>query len=335
MPAIISRAIVMRETGGPEVLKLEQVDIPEPGPGEVRLSQSAVGVNFSETRTRAGASVTHANELPLILGREAAGVIDALGPDVTGFKIGQRVAYGLRRQQGAYAEARLIPAFELVPLPDAIDDATAAAIMVKGMTACYLCRRTYDVGPGDAVLIHAAAGGVGSILTQWCKHLGATVIGCVSTQAKADYVLTQGCDHAINYKEEDVAARVRQITNGGGVQVVYDPVGKDTWDGSFKSLAVRGLMVNYGWASGRVTALEPLDLMDLGSLTFTKTALHTYANTPENMRALASEIFEVVQSGDVKINIGQTYALKDAAQAHSAIEARKTTGSTVLLTAGL
>jgi NADPH2:quinone reductase len=203
--------------------------------------------------------------------------------------------------------------------------------MVKGMTACYLVRQTFEVGPGHTVLVQAAAGGVGTLLCQWAHHLGATVLGTVSSQAKADHARTHGCDHPINYREENFTERVRELTNGEGVDVVYDPIGKDTWEGSFKSLKQRGLMVNFGWASGRVTEMEPLDLMNLGSLTFTKTALYNYANSREKMLVLANELFDVVSSGAVKVEIGQSFALKDASLAHAALESGKTVGSTVLI----
>ena len=324
-------AIFLRDYGGPEVLQLEDTEIAEPGPGEIRLKQTAIGINFSETHTRKSPGGHHANPLPLVLGREAAGVVEAIGPEVEGFELGQRVAYGLRRQQGAYTECRLISAHELVAIPDAISDETAAAIMVKGMTACYLVRRTFEVGPGHTVLVQAAAGGVGTILCQWAHHLGATVLGTVSSEVKAAHAKAHGCDHPIIYTQEDFAARAKEITNGEGVDVVYDAIGKPTWEGSFNSLKRRGLMVNYGWAGGRGTELEPLDLMNLGSLTFTKAALTNYANTRENMLALAEELFEVVASGAVKIEIGQSFALKDANLAHEALETGKTVGSTILI----
>ena len=326
-----SAAVFLREHGGPEVLKLEDTEIGDPGPGEIRLKQTAIGINFSEVHTRKRPSGTHSNPLPLILGREAAGVVEAIGQDVEGFEIGERVAYGLRRQQGAYTECRLIPAHELVAIPDRISDETAAAIMVKGMTACYLARRTFEVGPGHSVLVQAAAGGVGTILCQWAHHLGATVLGTVSSEAKADHARAHGCDHPIIYTKEDFATRARELTNGEGVDVVYDPIGEPTWEGSFKSLKQRGLMVNYGWAGGRVTELEPLDLMNMGSLTFTKTALYNYANTRENMLGLAHELFDVIASGAIKVEIGQSFSLKDAALAHEALETGKTMGSTILI----
>ncbi|MBT3991280.1 MAG: quinone oxidoreductase [Rhodospirillaceae bacterium] len=331
MAALKASAILLREHGGPEVLKIEETEIGDPGPGEIRIKQTAIGINFSETHTRKRPGGTHSNPLPLILGREAAGIVEAIGPNVEGFEIGQRVAYGLRRQQGAYTECRLIPAFELVAIPDDISDETAAAIMVKGMTACYLVSQTFEVGPGHTVLVQAAAGGVGTILCQWAHHLGATVLGTISSPAKADHAKAHGCDHPINYREEDFSARARELTNGEGVDVVYDPIGAPTWEGSFKSLKRRGLMVNYGWAGGRVTELEPLDLMDMGSLTFTKTALYNYANTRENMLGLANALFDVVSSGAVKIEIGQKFAMKDASLAHEALETGKTVGSTVLI----
>lgn len=324
-------AVRMYETGAPDVLKWEEVEVGAPGPGEVRLRQTAIGVNFSETRTRAGGSATHGHpEFPLILGREAAGVIDAIGPDVEGLAVGQRVAYGLRRQQGAYAEVRNVAADQMVPLPDTLDDRTAAAIMVKGMTACYLCRRTFPVGPGHTILVHAAAGGVGGMLCQWASHLGATVIGIVSSPEKAAFAQAHGCDHALVSTDGDFAAEVRELSDGG-VHAVYDGIGRPTWEGSFGSLRPRGMMINYGWAGGRVKELEPLDLMNRGSLYFTKTSLYSYAADPAVMRELALEVFDIVLSGAVKVEIGQSYPLKDAARAHAAIEARTTLGATVLV----
>ncbi len=324
----MTKAIRIHATGGPEVLSWDDFAVEAPGPGEVRLRQTAVGLNYIDVYQRTG--LYPLPGLPAVLGMEGAGVVEAVGPDVTALKPGTRVAYATL-PVGAYAEERLIPADRVIPLPDAVDDRTAAAMMLQGMTAQYLLRRTYRVQPGDAILVHAAAGGVGLILCQWAKHLGATVIGTVGSDAKAELARANGCDHAIVYSSEDFLARVRDITDGEGVAVVYDSVGAATFEGSLDSLRPLGMMVSYGNASGPVPAFEPAMLAARGSLFFTRPSLMTYTAKAEDLRATAAELLDVVQAGHVRISVNQTYPLADAAQAHRDLEARKTTGSTVLL----
>ncbi|MCJ7442544.1 MAG: quinone oxidoreductase [Thermoanaerobaculaceae bacterium] len=319
-------AIRIHETGGPEVLRWEGVEVGHAGPGEARLRHTAVGLNFLDTYHRAG---LYPLALPAVLGSEAAGVVEEIGPGVTEVRPGDRVAYA--GPIGAYAQARLIRADRLVPLPPDISDRAAAAMMLKGMTAQYLLRRTCRVEPGDLVLVHAAAGGVGLIACQWAKHLGATVIGTVSTEAKATLAREHGCDHPIVTSREEFVARVREITGGRGVRVVYDSVGKDTFEGSLDCLQPLGMMVSYGNSSGPVPPFSPLVLAAKGSLFLTRPTLMTYTARREDLLATAAELFGVVRSGAVRIEIRQTYPLAEAAQAHRDLEARRTTGSTVLL----
>ena len=319
-------AIRFHQTGGPEVLRWEEVAVGDPAPGEVRLRHRAVGVNFIDTYHRGG---LYPLPLPSGLGREGAGVIEAVGEGVTGFRPGDRVAYG-SSPVGAYSEVRCLPADRLLKLPDALSFEAGAAMMLKGLTAAYLLLHTYPVRPGDAVLIHAAAGGVGLIACQWAKALGATVIGTVSTEAKAELARQHGCDHVILYTREDVAARVREIT-GEGVAAVYDGVGKDTFMASLDSLRPRGVLATFGNASGAVPPFDPLLLARKGSLFVTRPVLDHYTRTPEETAALGAALFDAVLSGKVRIEIEQTYALADAAQAHRDLEARRTTGSTILL----
>ncbi len=321
-------AIRIHRHGGPEVLAWEEVAVGDPGPGEVRLRQAAVGLNYIDVYHRTGLYPVPA--LPAVIGLEGAGVVEALGAGVTELAPGQRVAYA-GPPLGAYAEVRLMPADRVVVLPDAIDDRTAAAMMLQGMTAEYLLRRTYKVQAGDPVLIHAAAGGVGLIACQWAKHLGATVIGTVGSDAKAELARANGCDHVINYTRENFTQRVREITGGEGVAVVYDGIGKDTFEGSLDSLRPMGMLVSFGNASGPVPSFEPAILSQKGSLFFTRPTLMTYNAKREALVASANALFEVVRSGAVRITVNQTYPLKDTAQAHRDLEARKTTGSTVLL----
>jgi NADPH2:quinone reductase len=323
----MTHAIRIHETGGPEVLRWEAVEVGPPAAGEARIRQTAVGLNFIDTYHRSG--LYPVPSLPCVIGSEAAGVIEALGDGVTNLKVGQRVAYG--GILGGYAEARLIKADRLVALPDAIDDTMAAAMMLKGMTAQYLLRRTYRVKEGDTILVHAAAGGVGLILCQWGKHLGATVIGTVGTEKKAELARSHGCDHPIVYTREDFVKRVREITGGEGVHVVYDAVGKDTFAGSLDALSPLGMMVTFGNASGPVPPFEPAILAQKGSLFLTRPTLMTYTAKADDLQATAAELFDVVAAGHVKITVDQTYPLKDTAQAHRDLEGRKTTGSTVLL----
>lgn len=320
-------AIQFHKTGGPEVLVWEEIQLGAPGPGEARIRQTAVGLNFVDIYNRTG---LYPVPLPSGLGSEGAGVVEAVGPGVTDLKPGDRVAYGAA-PVGAYAEARLIPADRLIKLPNGIDDKTAAAMMLKGLTVQYLIRQTYRVKKGDTILLHAAAGGIGTILSQWARHLGATVIGTVGSDEKAKLAKANGCAHVIVYTREDFVKRVEEITGGRKVPVVYDSVGKDTFMKSLDCCAPLGLVALFGQSSGSV---EPLNLGLLaakGSLYVTRPTLNTYGAKRENLVAMAKELFEVVESGAVKITVNQTYALKDAAKAHADLGARKTTGSTVLL----
>ncbi|MBK8909339.1 MAG: quinone oxidoreductase [Rhodospirillales bacterium] len=324
----MSYAIRIHETGGPEVLRWENVPVDDVGPGQVRIRSSAVGLNFIDTYHRTG--LYPLASLPSGIGMEGAGVIEAVGEGVDRLKPGDRVACA-SGPVGAYAEIRLMPADRVVKLPDAISDQTAAAMMLKGMTAEYLLRRTYAVQAGDVILLHAAAGGVGQIASQWAKHLGAIVIATVGTDDKADLARANGCDHVIVYTRENFVERVREITDGRGVPVVYDSVGKATFEGSLDCLRPRGMMVSFGNASGPTGPIDPLILSAKGSLYLTRPTLVTYTATPDELQASASALFDVVAAGHVKIDIGQTYPLKEAAQAHRDLETRKTTGSTVLL----
>jgi NADPH2:quinone reductase len=321
------KAIRIEEFGGPEVLQWQDVKVGEPGPGEVRLRHSAVGLNFIDTYHRFG---LYPLELPSGLGSEAAGVVEALGDGVEGLGIGQRVAY-TGRPPDAYSEARLIAADLLVPLPDAIGDETAAAAMLKGLTAWYLLKRSYPVRPGDTVLLHAAAGGVGLIAVQWAKQLGATVIGTVSTDAKAELARAHGCDHIVMADSDDLAGEVRRLTGGEGVAAVYDSVGRDTFYASLDSLRPHGVMVSFGNASGPVEPFAPLELAKRGSLYVTRPVLFDFISTRQALLGAAGQLFEVIGSGAVKIEVNQRYPLAEAAEAHRDLEARRTTGSTVLL----
>jgi NADPH2:quinone reductase len=322
----MNHAIRFHETGGPEVLVWEEVEVGQPGPGEARVRHTAIGLNYVDTYIRSG---LYPSSLPSGIGTEAAGVVEAVGPGVTDLKVGDRVAYS-GGPQGAYSDARIMPADRLVVLPDGISDQQAAAMMLKGMTAQYLIRQTYRVKEGDTILFHAAAGGVGLIACQWAKSLGATVIGTVGSDAKAALAKAHGCDHTILYTRENVVERVGEITNGDMVPVVYDSVGKDTFSASLDCLAPRGLMVLFGQSSG---AVEPIDLNILaqkGSLYLTRPTLRTYADKRTDLLAMAQDLFDVVLAGAVKIEVNQTYPLRDAIKAHQDLQARKTTGSTVL-----
>lgn len=323
----MTHAIRFHRTGGPEVLQWEEVGVGEPGPGEVRVRHAAVGLNFIDTYHRSG---LYPVPLPSGIGLEGAGTVEALGPGVTHLQVGDRVAYA-GGPLGAYSEARLIPADRLIRLPDSLSFETGAAMMLQGLSAAYLLRRTYRVQKGDTVLIHAAAGGVGLIACQWAKALGATVIGTVSTEAKAELARAHGCDHPILYTREDFARRVRDITGGEGVPVVYDGIGKDTFTGSLDSLRPLGTMVSFGNASGPVGLIDPLLLSQKGSLFFTRPTLMHYTARRADLEALATELLGVVTSGQVKIEVHQRFPLQQAAAAHIALEGRQTTGSTVLL----
>ncbi len=320
-------AIRIHQTGGPDVLCWEAVDLPAPAPGEATVRHHAVGLNYIDTYHRTG---LYPLPLPSGIGLEGAGVVEAVGEGVTEVKVGDRVAYA-GGPIGAYAEVRNIPAHRLLILPDSIGFDTGAAMMLQGLTAAYLLRKTYRVQPGDAVLIHAAAGGVGLIACQWAKALGATVIGTVGSPAKAELARAHGCDHVINYATENFTQRVRDITNGEGVAVVYDGVGKDTFTGSLDSLRPMGMMVSYGNASGPVPPVDLIQLSQKGSLFITRPTLMTYTARRVDLVALGAELFDRVTSGQVRIEVNQRYALRDAAQAHRDLEARKTTGSTILL----
>ena len=321
------RAAVITEPGGPEVLQWQAVEVGDPGPGEARVVHKAVGLNYIDTYHRSG---LYPLPLPSGLGLEAAGVVEAIGPGVADIAVGDRVAYS-GGPVGAYAQARVMPADRLVRLPDAISFEQGAAMMLQGMTSQYLLRRTYRVQPGDTILIHAAAGGVGLIVCQWAKALGATVIGTVGSDAKAELARAHGCDHTIVYTREKFADRVREITGGAGLPVVYDSIGKDTFMDSLACLRPLGMMVNFGSASGPVPPFDIGALARMGSLFLTRPTLFTYAAKRSDLLAMAGELFDVVSSGKVKIDINQRYALADAAQAHRDLEGRRTTGSTILL----
>src|SRR6266487_4415897 len=321
------QAIRFAKTGGPEVLEWQPVDVGKPGPGQVRLKHSAVGLNYIDTYQRSG---LYPMPMPSGLGSEAAGVIEEVGPGVSGLKPGDRVAYA-GGPLGAYSEARVMPADRLVPVPDGITDQAGAAMMLKGMTAWYLIRRTHVVKPGDTILIHAAAGGVGLIVCQWAKHLGATVIGTVSSDKKAAVARAHGCDHPIVYTREDFAVRVRDITGGEGVPVVYDSVGKATFEDSLKCLRRRGVMASFGEASGDPDPMPPRRLGALGSIYLTHPSLSNYTVTRAELDATANDLFKMVSSGKIKIEISRTYRLQDAQRAHADIESRKTTGSIVMM----
>jgi NADPH2:quinone reductase len=320
-------AIRLHETGGPEVLRWEPIDVPPPGKGEARVRHTAIGLNFIDTYHRTG---LYPIPLPAVLGSEAAGVVEEVGEGVTSLRKGDRVAYGTG-PLGAYAEARNVPVSVLVKLPDTVDDRTAAASMLKGMTAEYLLRRTHAVKRGETILVHAAAGGVGLLLCQWAKSLGATVIGTAGSEEKAALARANGCDHVVLYRTEDVASRVREITNGKGVPVVYDAVGKDTFHASLDSLSPRGLLVSFGQSSGPVGPIDPRILAQKGSLYLTRPTLVTYIATREELDAAANALFDVLASGAVRVRVAQTYSLRDAERAHRDLEGRKTTGSTLLL----
>ena len=325
----MANAIRFYETGGPEVLRYEEVAVGEPGPGQVRLRHAAVGLNYADTYFRNG---TYPIPMPNGMGVEGAGVVEAIGEGVTHVAVGDRVTYtGFLNTLGAYSTERLIPAAPLIKLPDNIAFETAAAMTMRGLTSAYLMRRIHDFKPGDSILLHAAAGGVGLIVAQWAKLLGLTVIGTVSSDAKAAVARAHGCDFTIDYSHEDVAKRVRALTEGAGVNVVFDSVGKNTFLGSLDSLKRRGLMVCVGTASGPIDGFNPQLLAMKGSLYLTRPALADYIADPAEKTALANELFDHVGSGRIKIEINQKYALQDAVQAHRDLESRKTTGSSVFV----
>jgi len=321
------KAILIHKHGGPEALQYEDARVGDPGPGQARIRQTAIGLNFIDTYHRSG---LYQLPMPSGIGLEGAGVVEGVGPGVTWVKVGDRVAYA-GGPPGAYAEVRLIPADRLVKVPEGISDRTAAAMMLKGLTTQYLIRSTYRVQPGQTVLFHAAAGGVGLIACQWLKALGVSVIGTVGSDEKAKLAKAHGCEHTIVYTRENFAERVKEITDGKKVPVVYDSVGKDTFMGSLDSLQPRGMLVVFGNGSGPVGAFDLNLLAGKGSLYVTRPTLVTYTAKREDLEAMAADLFDVVKSGKVRIEVNQTYSLKDAAQAHRDLESRKTTGSTVLL----
>jgi NADPH:quinone reductase-like Zn-dependent oxidoreductase len=323
----VESAVRFQQTGGPDVLRFEEVAVGEPGPGEARVRHVAVGLNFADTYFRSG---LYPVQPPCGIGVEASGVVEAVGEGVSNVAPGDRVAY-TGSPLGAYATARVMPAGVLVKLPDTIRFESAAAMMMRGLTSAYLMRRIYPLKAGDTILLHAAAGGVGLIVTQWAKLLGLTVIGTVSTPEKAEIAKAHGCDHVILYGQEDVAARVRALTDGQGVPVVYDSVGRDTLSASLKSLRRRGLLVSFGTASGPVQDFDFLQLAIHGSLFLTRPALADYIADPAERAELAGELFGHVAAGRIRIEINQHYALADAVQAHRDLEGRKTTGSSIFV----
>ena len=325
----MAQAIRMHQAGGPEVLRLEDVEVGAPGPGQARLRHVAVGINFADTYFRTG---VYPVPLPAGIGVEASGVVEAVGEGVTNVKPGDRVTYtGFVNTLGAYSTERLIPAAPLIRLPEAISCETAAAMTMRGLTSAYLLRRIWPLAPGDTILLHAAAGGVGLIMSQWARLLGLNVIGTVSSEAKAEVARAHGCDHVILYGREDVAKRVREITGGTGVAVAYDSVGKDTFAGSLDSLKRRGLLVCVGTASGPIPPIDAMQLAIKGSLFVTRPALADYVADPAEKAALADEIFGHIAAGRIRIEINQRYQLKDAVQAHRDLEARRTTGSSIFV----
>ena len=321
------RAIQMQQPGGPEVMELVEIDLAAPGAGEIRVRHTAIGLNYIDTYHRSG---LYPLPLPSGIGLEAAGVVEECVAGVQGLSVGDRVAYGTG-PIGAYAEARNVPASRVVKLPDTITDETAAAMMLKGMTVRYLLRETYEVQSGDTILWHAAAGGVGLIACQWAKALGVTVIGTVSSDEKAALAKANGCDHIIMYTQEDVAERVKEITGGAGVPVVYDGVGAATVEASLNSLRPRGLLASFGNASGPVKDFDLGALSAKGSLYVTRPTLMTYTASDEDLAANTADLVEMVSSGKVKIPVNQKYALADVQQAHHDLESRQTTGSTVIV----
>ncbi|WDR05745.1 quinone oxidoreductase [Devosia rhodophyticola] len=321
----MTQAIVVEKNGGPEQLSVQNISVGAPKTGQLRIRQTAIGVNFIDTYQRSG---LYKIEMPFVAGNEGVGVITEIGPNVSGFSVGDKVTY--QGQVGAYSAERLLDAERAIPVPDGIEDQTAAAIMLKGMTAYYLMFKTWPLAKGEAVLFHAAAGGVGLIACQWAKAIGARVIGTAGSAEKLALAKAHGCDEVINYREEDFAARVKELTNGRGVDVVYDGVGKDTFEKSLDCLRPRGLMVSFGNASGPVSVPDLGILARKGSLYVTRpTSAHYFADR-QSMLEAANAVFDVVASGKVKVEIGATYPLANAAEAHEALEGRKTTGSVVL-----
>lgn len=322
-----TNAIRIHQYGGPDVLQYEEIDIADPAAGEARIRHTAIGLNFIDTYHRTG---LYPMDLPTGLGSEAAGIVEAIGPGVTDVQVGDRVVY-TGRPADSYSQCRNFSAWQLVPIPDNVTDEQAAAVLLKGLTAWYLIRRSYAVQAGDPILLYAAAGGVGSLLSQWAKHLGATVIGVVSTDQKAALARSQGCDHIVMADADDLAGEVRSLTGGKGVAAVYDSIGKDTFIASLDALRPHGVMVTFGNATGPVDAFAPAELAKRHSLFVTRPVLFDFIAERADLMAATAELFDVVGQGIVKININQRYPLADAAQAHTDLEARKTTGSTILI----
>ncbi len=321
-----THAIRIDEFGGPEVLQFKEIELPEPGPGEARIRHTAIGLNFIDTYHRSG---LYPLELPTGLGSEGAGIIEAVGEGVTEVAVGDRVVY-TGRPADSYSVQRNFPAWQYVQIPDGVSDDTAAAAMLKGLTAWYLLHRSYPVQSGDTVLLYAAAGGVGSIASQWAKHLGATVIGVVSTEEKAELARSQGCAHVIMADDADIPGKVRALTDGEGVAAVYDSIGKDTFMTSLDCLRPHGVMVTFGNATGPVDPFSPAELAKRHSLYVTRPILFDFVSTRESLVEATNALFGVLQSGAVKVSVNQRYPLAEAAQAHRDLEARKTTGSTIL-----
>ncbi len=325
----MSKVVRFYETGGPEVLRFETMEVGAPGPGQVRIRHVAVGLNFADTYFRSG---IYPVPLPSGIGNEAAGVVEAIGAGVKDLRVGDRVTYtGFTNTLGAYSTERLLDAHLLIKLPDSIACEQAAAMTMRGLSAAYLCRKIYPFQGNETILLHAAAGGVGLIISQWAKLLGLTVIGTVSTDAKAEVARAHGCDHVINYSHEDVAKRVREITHGVGVSVVFDSVGKDTFMSSLDSLKRRGLLVCVGTASGKIPPFDPAILARKGSAYLTRPGLADYIADPVEKQELVDELFGHVAAGRIRIEINQRYALEDAVQAHRDLEGRKTTGSSIFV----
>jgi NADPH:quinone reductase len=324
----MNAVVRLYETGSPEVMKVENEELPPPSPGQVQVRHGAIGLNFVDVYFRIG--VNKPPQLPFVPGNEAAGVVTMVGPDISGFKGGDRVAYGTATG-GGYAEARNIDAKHLIPLPDTIDDRTAAASTLRGLTAQYLLRQSFRVEAGQTILVHAAAGGVGQILCQWAKHLGATVIGTVGSREKVAAAEAAGCDHVIVYSETDFPAAVKEITQGRLCDVVYDGVGKATYPASLDCIRPRGLLCVFGNASGPIANFDLLLLAPRGSLYVTRPTLGTFTAKREDLLAMAQEFFDVVENGIVKVEVGQTFAMRDAVEGHKSLEGRRTTGASLLL----
>lgn len=328
MSTLLSPVVIIRHHGGPEVLEFSEMEVLDPGPGELRIVQSAVGLNFADVYQRQGAAGPHSTtHFPVVLGSQGAGLVESIGPGVTGFKIGQPVAYV---HPGAYAGTRLVPAERTLPLPDGLTLETAAATLLRGMTAEYLLHRLFAVKAGDAILVHAAAGGMGQILSAWGRALGATVIGTVGSPAKREIALAHGCHHVIDYRLEDFVARVNNLTAGVGVAVVYDAVGRDVFLPSLDCLQVRGMAINFGTASGNVEAFD-LQRLHAKSHSICRPTLRSFISTPEELCLSAGRFAAAVQRGDVEANVDRRYALRDTAIAHAELESRQTTGAAILI----